>query len=54
MKESEESSLKIGENVDEFICSLKNFRKSQIGLTVIKNRKTTKEGEKLYREGNFL
>lgn len=35
VNESEESSLKIGENLDEFIMLFKEFRKSQIDLTLL-------------------
>lgn len=34
VKESEESSLKIGENLDEFIMFFEEFRKSQIDLSL--------------------
>lgn len=34
VKESEESSLKIGENLDEFITFFEEFRKSQIDLSL--------------------
>lgn len=34
VKESEESSLKIGENLDEFIMFYEEFRKSQIDLSL--------------------
>lgn len=34
VKESEEASLKIGENLDEFITFFEEFRKSQIDLSL--------------------
>lgn len=34
VKESEESSLKIGENLDEFITFFEEFRESQIDLNL--------------------